>query len=112
MSKEGKLRGGHKADLLKCLEASPEPTLSNVLLDQVEDVESDTELLLLDANLDEVMSTEIPVLEDASLVEVIADQPSFHHHGPSQLDAKIIDGAFLVQLLTHHTCRTFKEYAE
>ena len=65
LSKEGKLRGGHKADLLKCLEASPEPTLSNVLLDQVEDVESDTELLLLDANLDEIMS-EIPVLEDAS----------------------------------------------
>ena len=109
MSKEGKLRGGHKADLLKCLEASPEPT--NVLLDQVEDVESDTELLLLDANLDEIMS-EIPVLEDASLVEVIDDQPTFHQHEPSQFYAKIIDGAFLVQLLTPCTCRTFKEYTK
>ena len=111
LSKEGKLRGGHKAYLLKCLEAYPEPTLSNVLLGRVEDVESDTELLLLDANLDEVIS-EIPVLEDASLVEVIADQPTFYQHEPSQLDSKIIEGAFLVQLLTPSTCRTFKEYAK
>ena len=130
LSKLGEIRSGKKADLLRCLEpvgCQVHPTTDNSSTEYLSDEMTPTmeEQELVDAPLDDqdILSENelIPCIESAELKEellsacetnIVSEIPDAAPAGPPKVDAKILDGAFIVQLLSPRTSRTFQEFSD